>query len=258
MKVLLSNDDGIHAPGLKALEAGVASVKGLDIIKVIAPDRDCSAASNSLTLDRPLRVTELDERHACVNGTPTDSVHLAVCGWLDRLPDLVVSGINHGANLGDDVIYSGTVAAATEGRFLGYPAIAMSLDCRWNDQHQYFETAAQVAADILTHIQQHPLPKTTVLNVNVPNVPYEQLKGLRTTRLGERHRAEPLVVAHDPRGRNLYWVGQPGAHQDASEPTDFYAIANGYVSITPLQIDLTHYEAMESLQHWTEGCLQNT
>ncbi|MAZ44702.1 MAG: 5'/3'-nucleotidase SurE [Legionellales bacterium] len=253
MKILISNDDGIHAPGLKALINAVESLNFVTSVITVAPDRDRSAASNSLTLDSPLRVTKVADNRFCVNGTPTDCVHLALTGLLEEEPDLVVSGINNGANLGDDILYSGTVAAATEGRFLGLPAIAVSLDCHGDKENRYFETAAEVVKRILTRIQNEPLPKTTVLNVNVPNCPVEQVKGIRSVRLGHRHRAEPIIKDKDPRGRDIFWVGPAGRGQDAGEGTDFYAVSQQYVSLTPLQVDLTQYDVLEPLSQWSSA-----
>ncbi len=247
MRILLSNDDGYLAPGLKALADGVA---GLADITVVAPDRDRSGASNSLTLENPLRVRLMDNGFYKVNGTPTDCVHVAITGLLDREPDMVISGINLGANLGDDVLYSGTVAAATEGRFLGYPAIAISID---SFTPSHLRTAGRVAADLLAQVQQRPLDRQTILNVNVPDIPWEALRGFRSTRLGHRHKAEPAVRSTDPRGETLYWVGPPGPEQDAGEGTDFHALRNHYVSVTPLRADLTHAAALPSLQSWLEA-----
>jgi 5'-nucleotidase len=216
-------------------------------ISVVAPDRNRSAASNSLTLEMPLRVNIADNGFIKVDGTPTDCVHLAITGLLEHEPDMVFAGINHGANLGDDVLYSGTVAAATEGRFLGLPAIAISL--AGNNPH-YFETAAQVAVTLLNQLIKKPLPKDTILNVNVPDVAIKDLKGYQATRLGQRHKSEPVIKSNDPRGRIIYWVGPPGGEQDAGPGTDFYAISEGYVSVTPLQIDLTRYESIDALASW--------
>jgi len=244
MHILISNDDGYLAQGLKQL---AAALREYAQISVVAPDRNRSAASNSLTLEHPLRAITGDEGFVRVDGTPTDCVHLAITGLLDPEPDMVFAGINHGANLGDDVLYSGTVAAATEGRFLGLPAIAISLAAS-NPQH--FATAAQVAVELLRKIQQQPLPNDTLLNVNVPDLPLTELKGMQITRLGQRHKAEPVIKSADPRGNPIYWVGPPGAEQDAGPGTDFDAIKNGYVSITPLQLDLTRFERIQSLSDW--------
>ena len=244
MHILISNDDGYLAQGLQQL---AAALREYAQISVVAPDRNRSAASNSLTLEHPLRAITADDGFVRVDGTPTDCVHLAITGLLDPEPDMVFAGINHGANLGDDVLYSGTVAAATEGRFLGLPAIAISLAAS-NPQH--FATAAQVAVDLLRKIQAQPLPNDTLLNVNVPDLPLAELKGFQITRLGQRHKAEPVIKSADPRGNPIYWVGPPGAEQDAGPGTDFDAIKNGYVSITPLQLDLTRFERMQSLNDW--------
>ena len=244
MHILFSNDDGYLAEGLIAL---ANALRDHAEISVVAPDRNRSAASNSLTLEMPLRVNIADNGFIKVDGTPTDCVHLAITGLLEHEPDMVFAGINHGANLGDDVLYSGTVAAATEGRFLGLPAIAISL--AGNNPH-YFETAAQVAVTLLNQLIKKPLPKDTILNVNVPDVAIKDLKGYQATRLGQRHKSEPVIKSNDPRGRIIYWVGPPGGEQDAGPGTDFYAISEGYVSVTPLQIDLTRYESIDALTSW--------
>ncbi|MBS3965392.1 MAG: 5'/3'-nucleotidase SurE [Methylomonas sp.] len=246
MHILISNDDGYLADGINALARALSQHAELS---VVAPDRNRSAASNSLTLDMPLHAVRCDNGFVRVDGTPTDCVHLAITGLLDTEPDMVFAGINHGANLGDDVIYSGTVAAATEGRFLGLPAVAISLV---GNDPRHFDTAAQVAVTLLHKIRQQPLPEDTLLNVNVPDVPYDQLQGFLATRLGARHKAEAVVKARDPRGRTIYWVGPPGSEQDAGPGTDFDAIRNGYVSVTPLQLDLTRYERLQSLSYWLE------
>lgn len=244
MRILVSNDDGYLAEGLCAL---VAALRDHAELSVVAPDRNRSGASNSLTLETPLRAHTMENGFIRVDGTPTDCVHLAITGLLTDEPDMVIAGINHGANLGDDVLYSGTVAAATEGRFLGLPAIAISLASH-NPQH--FATAAHVAVTLLKKLIKQPLPRDTILNVNVPDVPLAELKGYQATRLGQRHKAEPVIKSTDPRGRSIYWVGPPGAEQDAGEGTDFYAINGGFVSVTPLQIDLTWYERVNALQTW--------
>jgi 5'-nucleotidase len=244
MKILLSNDDGVYAPGLKALYDALKTVA--DVI-VVAPDRDRSAASKSLTLTSPLRARVQEQGFICVNGTPTDCVHLALTGYVNDKPDMVVAGINAGANLGDDVLYSGTVAAATEGRFLGYPAIAVSLA---GDKHEYYTTAATVVKNILQRLLEQPLPPDTILNINVPDLPLEAIKGFEVTRLGQRHRAEGMVQTTDPRGRTIYWVGSAGAEQDAGPGTDFHAIREGFVSVTPLHVDLTHYKTMPAISSW--------
>ncbi len=244
MHILVSNDDGYLAEGLVALAAALSEHA---TISVVAPDKNRSAASNSLTLDMPLRATLAHNGFMKVDGTPTDCVHLAITGLLEQEPNMVFAGINHGANLGDDVLYSGTVAAATEGRFLGLPAVAMSLV---GDHPSHFDTAAQVAVILLKEIIASPLPDNTILNVNVPDVPFSELKGFKACRLGQRHKSEPIISSEDQRGRRIYWVGAAGAEQDAGEGTDFHAINNGYVSVTPLQLDLTWYERIETLTNW--------
>ncbi len=247
MQILLSNDDGYQAPGLRALHAALS---GIADTVVVAPDRDRSGASNSLTLEQPIRAREVENGFIRVEGTPTDCVHLAITGLLEQEPDMVVSGINAGANMGDDVLYSGTVAAATEGRFLGYPAIAVS-----NVSHtpRHLDTAARVVLELVERLRACPIPPDSILNVNVPDLPYAQLQGLRATRLGHRHKAEPVIKAEDPRGRPIYWVGTAGAEQDAGPGTDFYAVRNGFVSITPLQVDLTRHQALPALAQWLEA-----
>jgi 5'-nucleotidase len=244
MKILLSNDDGYQAPGLMILAQQLAV---LGEIWVVAPDRDRSGASNSLTLDYPLRPQVMDNGFIRVDGTPTDCVHLAITGLLKEEPDMVVSGINAGPNMGDDVLYSGTVAAATEGRFLGLPALAISMN---SFLPAHFETAARVAVELVTLLRERPLNTDVILNVNVPDLPYAALKGYRSTRLGHRHKAEPVVKTEDPRGKIIYWVGPAGAEQDAGPGTDFHAVREGYVSVTPLQIDLTRHGALEAVSEW--------
>lgn len=248
MRILISNDDGYQAPGIICLAGALSDALGdsAEII-VVAPDRNRSGASNSLTLDNPIRATRMANGFICVDGTPTDCVHLAVTGLLDREPDMVIAGINAGANLGDDVLYSGTVAAAVEGRFLGAPAMALSLV---GEQLQHYATAAQVACDLVGRLLRKPLPADTILNVNVPDLPYAGLSGMQATRLGHRHRSEPVYRTHDPRGREIYWVGPPGEGQDAGPGTDFHAVAEGAVSITPLQIDMTSYPALDRVASW--------
>ncbi|MDE2131551.1 MAG: 5'/3'-nucleotidase SurE [Betaproteobacteria bacterium] len=244
MHILLSNDDGYFSTGLAALAEAMAP---LGKVTVVAPDAEKSGASNSLTLDRPLMVRRAPNGFYHVNGTPTDCVHMAVTGLLDITPGVIVSGINHGANMGDDTIYSGTVAAATEGYLLGIPSIAVSLV---SDGQGHFETAARVAADLVRQVQRKPLPQATLLNVNVPDIPFDQVRGLKITRLGRRHKAEPVIKSVNPRGDPVYWVGAAGPAADAGEGTDFDAVANGWVSVTPLQVDLTHFQQLEPLQHW--------
>ena len=244
MHILLSNDDGYAAPGLIAL---AEALRPLVDLTVVAPERNRSGASNSLTLERPLRVAAAPNGFIKVDGTPTDCVHLAITGLLEREPDMVFAGINHGANLGDDVIYSGTVAAATEGRFLGLPAVAISLG---GSNPTHFDTAGRVAVSLLERIQKDPLPPDTILNVNVPDIPYAELRGFQATRLGQRHKAEPVIKSLDPRGREIYWVGSAGPEQDAGPGTDFFAVRSHYVSVTPLQIDLTRYERVPLIAEW--------
>lgn len=246
MKILLSNDDGYRAEGLTAL--GVA-MKSLGTVTVVAPDRNRSGASNSLTLDVPVRAEPYEVDSFYVNGTPTDCVHLAISGLFNFEHDIVVSGVNDGANLGDDTLYSGTVAAAVEGRFLGLPAIAISL-CVERGSPRNFAGAAQVAAHLVERMAEDPPRGPIILNVNVPDLPDGKLRGIKVTRLGNRHRSKPIVAAKDPRGRNVYWVGNAGAGQDAGPGTDFHAVAEGYASITPLQIDLTRHSALSELERW--------
>ncbi len=244
MHILLSNDDGYLAQGLCALAEGLSEFAE---ISVVAPDKNRSAASNSLTLEMPLRAHSMPNGFIKVDGTPTDCVHLAITGLLDHEPDMVFAGINHGANLGDDVLYSGTVAAATEGRFLGLPAVAISMV---SSDPQYFSSAVKVARIIVQQLVDKPLAKDILLNVNVPDLPWEEIKGFQSARLGQRHKAEPVIKNKDPRGHDIYWVGPPGAEQDAGPGTDFYAISQGYISVTPLQLDLTRYDALETLKEW--------
>ncbi|MFA9438562.1 5'/3'-nucleotidase SurE [Uliginosibacterium sp. sgz301328] len=244
MRILLSNDDGYFAPGIEALALELSKVAD---ITVVAPERDRSGASNSLTLDRPLQLRQAPNGFYYVNGTPTDCVHLAVTGMLDHQPDMVVSGVNHGANMGDDTIYSGTVAAATEGHLLGVPSIAVSLVGR---NASRFETAAVVARQLVERFMAQPLDEPWLLNVNVPDVPLQEVKGFQTTRLGRRHRAEPVVRDRNPRGETIFWVGAAGPAQDAGDGTDFHAVADGYVSVTPLQIDLTQVARIGHVTRW--------
>lgn len=244
LHVLISNDDGVYAKGINVLAESIREVAHID---VFAPDRNRSGASNSLTLSSPLHLKKLENGFVSVEGTPTDCIHVAITGLLQKMPDMVVSGINAGANLGDDVWYSGTVAAAMEGRFLGLPAIAISLV---GEHCQHYETAGKVACQLVQHLIKEPLPSGTILNVNVPDVPLDHLRGYEVTRLGTRHCAEPTIKQIDPRGHAVYWVGPAGAEQDAGIGTDFYAVREGKVSITPLRIDLTHYEAFDGLSSW--------
>ena len=244
MNILLSNDDGYFAPGLAELALALA---GLGEIVVVAPEQNRSGASNSLTLDRPLFLKQAANGFHFVNGTPTDCVHLAVTGMLDRLPDIIVSGINNGANMGDDTIYSGTVAAATEGFLLGIPSIAISLT---SFEGNNYESAGRVARELVERFICNPIKEPVLLNVNVPDIPYAELKGREVTRLGRRHKAEPVVRMVSPRRETVYWVGAAGAAADAGPGTDFNAVERGCVSITPLQIDLTHTAQLPAVRHW--------
>ena len=244
MRILLSNDDGYFAPGLAALAEGLASCGE---ITVVAPERDRSGASNSLTLDRPLQLARAHNGFLYVNGTPTDCVHMAVTGLLDFEPDIVVSGINNGSNMGDDTLYSGTVAAATEGYLLGIPAIAISLVSR---EFVHYETAARVARELVERVSRSPFGDPVLLNVNVPDVPYEAIGGFEVTRLGRRHKAQPVVPGKNPRGETVYWVGPAGGAREAGPGTDFHALERGVVSITPLQVDLTHAGQIPLVTQW--------
>jgi len=242
--ILVSNDDGYRAPGIAVLAEALSAEYE---ISIVAPERNCSGASNSLTLERGLRACQVAENAYYVDGTPTDTVHLALTGLLKKVPDMVVSGINAGANMGDDVLYSGTIAAAMEGRHLGLPAIAVSIDS-YTPQH--FETAATAVVQLLKNLKQTSFAANTILNINVPDIPWSQIKGFKATRLGNRHQSEGMIVQKDPRGDPMYWVGPPGAAQDAGEGTDFHAVSQHYVSITPLQIDLTRYNSLAELDDW--------
>ena len=244
MRILISNDDGYQAQGLRTLAAALAD---LAEIIVVAPDRNRSGASSSLTLETPLRVEQVEPNVYYVNGTPTDCVHIAITGLLEPDPDMVISGINHGANLGDDVLYSGTVAAAMEGRFLGVPALAVSLVL---DEDGNFGTAAAVTRRLVERMIEDPLPKDTILNVNVPDLPLESLEGFVTTRLGFRHKSEPVLKALDPKNRPVYWIGPAGAGQDAGPGTDFHAIAARRVAVTPIKVDLTDHRSISPVGEW--------
>ncbi len=245
MRILISNDDGYFAPGIAVLAATLKS-QGHEVT-VVAPERDRSGASNSLTLDRPLMVRQSSSGFTYVNGTPTDCVHLAVTGLLPILPDMVISGINHGANMGDDTVYSGTVAAATEGFLLGIPSIAVSLA---NIQSENFQSAADFVADLVRRFSAQPFPEHVLLNVNVPDIAAEALSGVEVTRLGRRHKAQDTVKTINPRNQTMYWVGAAGAAQDAGPGTDFYAVSQGKISVTPLQLDLTRYVQMGLVEDW--------
>ncbi|HEU0277213.1 MAG TPA: 5'/3'-nucleotidase SurE [Rhodanobacteraceae bacterium] len=253
MRVLLSNDDGVDAPGLRVL---AECLRELGDVTVVAPDRDRSGASNSLTLDQPVRVTQLADGRYRVAGTPADCVHLALAGLLEREPDIVVSGINNSANLGDDVIYSGTVSAAMEGRFLGLPAIAVSL-AGPHERHDgagcHFDSAARAVLLLTRRLAVDPLPADTILNVNVPDRPWPEIHGFEVTRLGSRHRSAPCIAQSDPRGRTMWWIGPAGDADDAGPGTDFGAVRRGFVSVTPIHVDLTRFQALEKVSSWMDG-----
>lgn len=244
MDILVSNDDGVHSPGLRAL---AEAMRPLGRVVIVAPDRDRSGASNSLTLSRPLRPKQLEEYVWAVDGTPTDCVHLALTGLLPFKPDIVLSGINHGPNMGDDVLYSGTVAAATEGRSLGLPAIAVSME---SFEPCHLDTACRAVFELVKGMDNHPLPRDTLLSVNVPDRPWDQIKGLRATRLGRRHPSAPMVPDKDPRGKSIYWIGMAGAAADEGEGTDFQALRDGFISVTPIHFDMTRHDALGVLAHW--------
>jgi len=247
MHILITNDDGYLAPGIRALAQELALVAD---ISVVAPERNKSGASNSLTLMRPLRVEQSTDGYHYVDGTPTDCVHLALSGLLDNPPDMVVSGINAGPNLGDDVLYSGTVAAAMEGRYLGLPAIAVSLAGK---PATHFSSAARITRRVVERLTHNPLPDDTLLNLNVPDLPGDEIVAIEATRLGFRHKAESMVKQHDPYGRPIYWVGPPGEAQDAGPGTDFFAVEHATASVTPMQIDLTRHHGIEPLQSWLDA-----
>lgn len=247
MKILLSNDDGYFAPGLNILAEHISKFAD---ITVVAPERNRSGASNSLTLDRPLSIKKAANGFFYVNGTPTDCVHIALTGLMETLPDMVISGINDGANMGDDTIYSGTVAAAMEGYLLGIPSIAISMS-QHNSTH--FETAARIAVELVLQYQKNGFEAPTLLNVNVPDLPYDQLQGRTVTRLGKRHKAEPVVKLKTPRNETVYWVGAAGQPNDGGEGTDFYAVANNQVSISPIQVDLTNHSQLNDINNWLKS-----
>jgi 5'-nucleotidase len=244
MHFLLSNDDGYMAPGLEALAQAISA---LGEVTVVAPDRDRSAASNSLTLDTPLLVKIAANGFKYVNGTPTDCVHLAITGFLEHVPDMVISGINSGANLGDDVLYSGTVAAAMEGRFLGKPAVAVSLA---GTELLHYETAASLITHFIEHMLSQTLPADLLLNINIPDLPREQINRWEITRLGKRHKSEASVKMLDPKGREVYWIGPAGPGNDVGPGTDFHAVRNRNISVTPLQFDLTRYDILDDVATW--------
>ncbi|PJG83867.1 5'/3'-nucleotidase SurE [Caviibacterium pharyngocola] len=245
MHILLSNDDGIHAEGIKTL---AHELRKIAQVTVVAPDRNRSAASSSLTLVEPLRPLKLDSGDYCINGTPADCVHLALNGFLSGRVDLVISGINAGVNLGDDVIYSGTVAAALEGRHLGLPAIAVSLDGR-----QHYETAAKLVCELVPKLYEGLLKRREIININVPDVPYEELKGIKVCHLGHRAAAAEVIKQQDPRGEHIYWIGPAGLAENEAEGTDFHAVKQGYASLTPIQADMTAYHSIRALQDWLKS-----
>lgn len=249
MDILLSNDDGFIAPGINRLREALATVGN---VITVAPDQDCSGVSNSLTLRNPLRLTRHAEGFYSVNGTPTDCVHLGLGLYADD-PDMVISGINAGANMGDDVLYSGTVAAAMEGRFLGYPALAVSLASLTRGNVSHYDTAVRAVLHLLPHVPAYPDKNNMILNINVPDMPWGQLRGFRVTRLGSRHRSEPVIRATDPRGKEIFWIGPAGDAADAGEGTDFHAVQSGYVSITPIHADLTRHRALAETARWLEA-----
>jgi len=250
MHILISNDDGLDARGIRHLAEQIG--ERVDRVTIIAPDRDRSGASNSLTLDRPIRVEQRDEHVFKVFGTPTDCVHIGITGLLGEEPDMVISGVNAGGNMGDDVLYSGTVAAAMEGRFLGSPAMAVSLV--YEDSHpENYASAARAARVLMTRLLEEPLPADTILNVNVPDLPWAEIRGFETTRLGHRHRSEDVIPLEDPRGRQFYWIGAPGGEEDNGPGTDFNAIRRGYVSVTPIHVDLTRYQALDPVGKWVQS-----
>ncbi|WP_440876434.1 5'/3'-nucleotidase SurE [Thalassotalea sp. PLHSN55] len=244
MNILLSNDDGVHALGIKVLYQELSKFAN---VTVVAPDRNCSGASNSLTLLNPLRAEVLDNGFISVNGTPTDSVHLGISQLMTSPPDLVVAGINKGANLGDDTLYSGTVAAATEGRHMGLPAVAVSLV---GHKEAHYQTAAVVAAQLIKRLKDHPLKSDQILNLNVPDVELAKLEGIKVTRLGHRHKAETMKKMQDPWQRDIYWYGLLGKELDAGPGTDFEAISQNYASVTPLTVDMTAYASLEKMTEW--------
>jgi 5'-nucleotidase len=244
VKILVSNDDGYFAPGITLL---AEALRQMGEVTVVAPERDRSGASNSLTLDRPLTVRRAPNGYFSVNGTPTDCVHIAVTGLLDFMPDVVVSGVNLGANMGDDTIYSGTVAAAVEGYLLGIPSVAVSLTSKAG---KHFESAISVALKMVDRLRQRPFGEPVLLNVNVPDVPADRLQGIEITRLGKRHKAEPVIKLETPRGETAYWIGPAGGAADAGPGTDFHAVESGRVSVTPLRMDLTHAGQLARAKEW--------
>lgn len=251
MRILLSNDDGVFAKGIEVMHRYLSKTH---TVTVIAPDRNCSGMSSALSLQTPLRIQQNELGFYSVNGTPSDCVQLGVNSGQFEEPQLVVSGINHGPNLGDDTIYSGTVAAALEGRHLGHPALAVSLcSHKQSNEHEYFETAAQLTCQIIDKIADHPLALNQILNINVPNLPLEQIQGIRATRCGKRHRAETMINSQDPFGKTIYWYGKLGKELDAGSGTDFHAIANSQCSVTPLSTDMTVHQQIPLMKSWLEA-----
>jgi len=248
MHILISNDDGYLSPGTQLLFKAVAQFAQ---VTAVTPTRNRSAASHSLTLNRPLRAYTIDKNFYAVDGTPTDCVHLALTGLLKNTsPDMVISGINHGPNLGDDVLYSGTVAAAMEGRFLGFPAIAVSLN---NKQPNHVPDAVRATCEVIKRLLKNSVA-AKILNINIPDLPYAQIDGTEITRLGARHKAEPVIEERDPKGNTVYWVGSAGSEQDAGPGTDFHAIKHNRISITPLDVDLTHHQLLDEMRlSWRDG-----
>ncbi|GBL05471.1 5'/3'-nucleotidase SurE [Glaciecola sp. KUL10] len=244
MKILLSNDDGVFALGLNTLYQYLSQQHD---VTVIAPDRNCSGMSNALSLHSPLRIQKMDNGFYSVNGTPSDCVQVGINCFLKEEPHLVISGINHGPNLGDDIIYSGTVAAAFEGRHMGLPAIAVST-CSKEVKH--LESAAQIVCDLVSKIQEHPLRPNEILNVNVPDIPLAKIKGIKATRSGRRHRADTMIKDIDPFGKEIFWYGKIGMESDAGEGTDFDAVNNNYCSVTPLSVDMTVHDHIENMNSW--------
>ena len=244
MRILISNDDGYKADGIIQLAKSLSEIA--EVI-VVAPSENKSAASSSLTIGKPLKPIQIEKNVYAIDATPSDCVHLALCGFIKESIDLVVTGINFGANLGDDVIYSGTVAGAIEGRFLGLPSIAMSL-ASWECKH--FDTAGNIAKLLVNQIDKAPLAYNTIINVNVPDIPISEIKGIRSTRLGNRHKSEPSI--QDSKDPSLYWIGENGKEADNGDGTDFHAVSNNFVSVTPLQIDLTKYPEIKQVSDWLE------
>jgi len=250
MRILVSNDDGYLSPGLVAL---ADAMRPLGDVTVVAPEQNSSGASNSLTLNRPLTISYAENGFTFINGTPSDCVHIALTGLLEQMPNLIVSGINNGQNMGDDTIYSGTVAAAMEGYLFGIPAMAFSLRDHGFD---HIDAAAEIAREVVQRHIERPMRAPFLLNVNIPNLPRDQIKGIVGTRLGKRHPSEPVIRMTNPRGDPIYWIGAAGAAREGGPGTDFHATAEGYVSVTPLQVDLTHPEQLAAVTQWLEAAAQ--